>query len=74
MRKDIAANLASQIKSAQAFCESEIARMTEEANQTNRTETYRVAARDMHEVYVQFMREGFTEEQAWELVKIITAK
>ena len=74
MRKDIATNLASQIKSAKAFCESEIARMTEEAEQNDKSETYRVAAHDLHELYNNFIYEGFTEEQAWELVKIVTAK
>ncbi len=74
MRKDIAANLASEIEGAKAFCESEIARMTEDAKQLDKSEKYREAAHDLREMYGNFVGEGFSEEQAWELIKIIVAK
>jgi glutathionylspermidine synthase len=74
MKKHIKTNLDSQIEAAMAFCESEIARITEEAEQLDKIETYREAARNLHELYVHFIQEGFTEEQSWELIKIITAK
>ena len=74
MRKDIAVNLTSQIEGAKAFCESEIARMTEDAKRLDKSETYREAAHDLREMYQNFIYEGFTEEQAWELIKIVVAK
>lgn len=74
MREDIRTNLDSQIKAAKAFCESEIARMTEEAKQTDKSETYRIAAHDLRELYINCIDVGFTEQQAWELIKILLAK
>ena len=74
MRDDIKSDLMSQIESARAYCESEIARMTERARQSDRIESYRTAAHDMRELFISFIAEGFTEEQAWELIKIITAQ
>lgn len=74
MKDIIKINLNSQIESAKAFYESEVARLTEEAEQTDRIETCRKVAHDMHELYTHFLCEGFTEEQAWELIKIVVAK
>ena len=74
MREHIKTNLDSQIKAAKAFCESEIARMTKEANQIDKSETYRSAANDLRELYINYIDVGFTEEQAWELIKILVAK
>ena len=74
MRQDIKSDLKARIESAKAYCESEIARMTEEAERTDKTESGRVAACDLRNLYLNFINEGFTEQQAWELIKILVAK
>ena len=74
MREDIKANLESQIKAAKAFCDSEIARMNEEAKQEDKLVNFQNSAHDLRTLYESFIDVGFTEEQAWELIKIIIAK
>lgn len=74
MKPDIKADLKARIESAKAYCDSEIARMTEEAERADKNENVRTAARDLRDLYLNFINEGFTEQQAWELIKILVAK
>lgn len=74
MRPDIKANLKSQIESTKAHCESEIERLTEEAKQFDKRESFHTAACDLKDLYESYLVVGFTEEQAWELIKILVAK
>jgi hypothetical protein len=74
MKPTIKTYLDSQIESAKACCENEIARMTEDAERANRSEETRDAACALYELYTHFIDAGFTAEQAWELVKITVAK
>lgn len=74
MKRTIKANLDSQIESTKAYCESEIARMTDAAERENLREECRDRAYELYELYNSFLDAGFTAEQAWELVKIMVAK
>lgn len=74
MRPEIRSDLKAQIESARAFCESEIVRLTEEAELNDRSKTSLSAAAQLHELYDNFTTVGFSEEQAWELIKIVAAK
>ena len=42
-----------------------------ELEKANRVETKNDAAQELHEMYEAYTEAGFTEEQAWELMKII---
>ena len=74
MREDIKANLASQIEAAKVFCDSEIARMKEEAKREDKLASFQTSAIDLRTLYEKFIDVGFTPEQAWELIKIIVIK
>ena len=74
MRKDIESRLTSQIENAKAYCNDEIARMTEEAKREDKHARFCEVADDLYALYTQYICVGFTHEQAWELIKISVAK
>lgn len=45
-----------------------------ELEKANRVETKNDAAQELYEMYEAYTKAGFTEEQAWELMKIIVNK
>ena len=74
MREDIRHNRDARIESAKELCKSEIARITEEAEQIDKRETRRAVAPELFELFREYIEVGFTEEQAWELIKISIPK
>lgn len=63
MRTDIAKKLAADIEV-----------MKKEAEANSRIADFEQAADDMYNLYLAFCRVGFTEAQAWEIIKITIAK
>lgn len=45
--------------------------LKKELEDANRVETKNNAAQELFELYESYVKAGFTEEQAWELTKII---
>lgn len=74
MRPEIKRELQAQIESARAYCESEVARLTEQAEINDKSKTSWSAAAQLHELYDNFTTVGFSEEQAWELIKIVASR
>ena len=57
-----------------AELESEIKALRQQIDNQARDEQFDKSARDIKAVYDSFIRAGFTEEQAWEIVKIQMSK
>ena len=49
----------------------EIKQLEEEREKALNEEKFDEAAEELHNMYNSYVKAGFTEEQAWELVKII---
>ena len=74
MRKDIEAALKADIERAKANCENEITTITEDAKRRDEEENHRKIAQSLYSLYITYIEVGFTEEQAWELVKSLVEK
>lgn len=57
-----------------AELESEIKALRQQIDNQARDEQFDKSAQDIKAVYDSFIRAGFTEEQAWEIVKIQMSK
>lgn len=57
-----------------AELESEIEALRQQIDNQARDEQFDKSAQDIKAVYDSFIRAGFTEEQAWEIVKIQMSK
>lgn len=55
-----------------AQLEAEIAELRLQLNSQTKAEKYDDAATDIYNMYQSFIKAGFSDEQAWELVKTIT--
>lgn len=53
------------------YCESRIREYRAECEDLRKKEKYRKAAQDSRDIYESYVNVGFTEEQAWELFKIL---
>lgn len=74
MKKEIEAILKADTERAKANYENEIAMATERAEQFEKENQFRNAANDLFRLYRNYIDVGFTDEQAWELVKSLVAK
>lgn len=74
MRREIEANLKADIERAKANYENEIAMMTEQAEKFEKDRLFYKAADDLYCLYRNYIDVGFTDEQAWELIKILVSK
>lgn len=71
MNKSAKQNLENNIADMRNRCEEDISRMREEfANGELHNDCCR-AANQLHDLYMCYIDSGFTEEQAWELTKIV---
>lgn len=52
----------------------EMRSLEEQREQALKTERYDEAATEIHNLYNSYVKAGFTEEQAWELVKLAIIK
>lgn len=50
---------------------NQIAALKQELENANRIESKNQSAAELYEVYQSYVTAGFTEEQAWELIKIL---
>ena len=50
---------------------NQIAALKQELENANRIESKNQSAAELYEVYQSYVTAGFTEEQAWELTKIL---
>ena len=57
-----------------AELESEIKALRQQIDNQARDEQFDKSAQDIKAIYDSFIRAGFTEEQAWEIVKIQMSK
>lgn len=57
-----------------AELEHEIAALRKELADANRSEVNDTAAQQIYDIYQAHIRAGFSEEQAWELIKLYLAK
>lgn len=73
MKKETQKKIEAQANAMREECEAEISRMTEEVSTNERMESYDKCATELHAQYTSFVNAGFTEEQAWELVKTIVS-
>lgn len=55
-------------------CERNIAQMTEEATEIEQHEQNVKSAALLYDIYQTHIGAGFTEEQAWELIKLLLVK
>lgn len=67
-----AKELTEQIVNTHKFHEEEMRNLEEQREQALKEEKYDEAAQELHRMYTSYINAGFTEEQAWELVRIIT--
>ena len=67
-----AKELTEQIVNTHKFHEEEMRNLEEQREQALKEEKYDEAAQELHNIYQSYISAGFSEEQAWELVKIIT--
>ena len=74
MRREIEANLKADIERAKANYENEIAMMTEQAEKFEKDRLFYKGADDLYCLYRNYIDVGFTDEQAWELIKILVSK
>lgn len=70
MNEERARRLQREIEAARAQCENEIECMTAAAREEEEQEEIFAAARTVRSLYDAYLTTGFTEAQAWELVKI----
>lgn len=63
--------LTQQIADCHHFHENEMKNLEEQREQAIKEEKYDEAAQELHNMYDSYIRAGFTEEQAWELVRIV---
>lgn len=66
--------LEDKINTLRSECEEKVASMMEDAEKQSRVHTYYEAAEVIRDVYEAYLTAGFTEEQAWELLKITLYK
>lgn len=52
----------------------EMRSLEEQREQALKTERYDESATEVHNLYNSYIKAGFTEEQAWELVKLVIVK
>lgn len=52
----------------------EMRSLEEQREQALKTEKYDEFATEVHNLYNSYIKAGFTEEQAWELVKLVIVK
>ena len=74
MRREIEANLKADIERAKANYENEIAMMTEQAEKFEKDRLFYKGSDDLYCLYRNYIDVGFTDEQAWELIKILVSK
>lgn len=70
MNKEAAMALKAEIEAMRASTEAEIARITAEAQRADEREQLLECAQQVRGLYEAYLRQGFTEAQAWELVKL----
>ena len=70
MKKEAEMILKSEIERIRADAEAEIARITKEARDADEREQLLECARQLRVMYEAYLNQGFTDAQAWELVKI----
>lgn len=51
-------------------CEEKVASMVEDAEKQSQLHSFYEAAENIRDLYEAYVTAGFTEEQAWELLKI----
>lgn len=66
-----AKELTQQIKELHEKQTEEMRSLEEQREQALKTEKYDEAATELKNLYDSYVRAGFTEEQAWELVTVI---
>lgn len=65
-----AKELTQQIADCHHFHENEMKNLEEQREQALKEEKFDEAAQKLHNMYESHIRAGFSEEQAWELVRI----
>ena len=63
--------LTQQIADCHKFHEENMRNLEEQREQAIKEEKYDEAAQELRNMYDSYIRAGFTEEQAWELVTIV---
>lgn len=62
--------LEDKVNALRSECEEKVATMVEDAEKQSKLHDYYEAAEIVRDVYEAYVTAGFTEEQAWELLKI----
>lgn len=62
--------LEDKVNALRSECEEKIATMVEDAEKQSKLHNYYEAAETIRDIYEAYVTAGFTEEQAWELLKI----
>lgn len=74
MTEEAKKRILNQAAEMRTRCEEEISRMKEEATEIEQHEQNKKSAALLYDIYQSHIEAGFTEEQAWELTKLLIVK
>lgn len=66
--------LEDKVNALRSECEEKVAELAQDAEKQSKINAVYEAAENVHDLYEAYIAAGFTEEQAWELLKLSLIK